>query len=207
MTLPDVKGRQQILDLYLAGKPVAADVDTGRPGCYTRRARCCCAACWQHQAAPWSVAVAAQNSLRQLTSPLLPPPALVARAACRHPGAAHPRLQWRRAGQPCQRGGAAGGPPRQGLHQHAGGARARGGAPCRRGAGPPQGAPLAGSTAVPCLSSAGRALSGCSPRPGVVPAVRDTFIALAVLLAASPTSRSPPCLVSCSCWMRRATRS
>ncbi|KAL4421108.1 hypothetical protein ABPG77_009635 [Micractinium sp. CCAP 211/92] len=28
VTLPDVKGRQQILDLYLTGKPVAADVDT-----------------------------------------------------------------------------------------------------------------------------------------------------------------------------------
>lgn len=30
VTLPDVKGRQQILDLYLTGKPVAADVDTGQ---------------------------------------------------------------------------------------------------------------------------------------------------------------------------------
>ena len=29
VTLPDVRGRQEILDLYLAGKPVAPDVDTG----------------------------------------------------------------------------------------------------------------------------------------------------------------------------------
>ena len=29
VTLPDVKGRQQILDLYLTGKPVDANVDTG----------------------------------------------------------------------------------------------------------------------------------------------------------------------------------
>lgn len=29
VTLPDVKGRQQIIDLYLKGKPVTADVDTG----------------------------------------------------------------------------------------------------------------------------------------------------------------------------------
>jgi ATP-dependent Zn protease len=28
VTLPDVRGRQEILDLYLAGKPVAPDVDT-----------------------------------------------------------------------------------------------------------------------------------------------------------------------------------
>lgn len=27
MPLPDVRGRQQILDLYLAGKPVGSDVD------------------------------------------------------------------------------------------------------------------------------------------------------------------------------------
>ena len=32
VTLPDVKGRQQILDLYLTGKPVDANVDTGGLG-------------------------------------------------------------------------------------------------------------------------------------------------------------------------------
>lgn len=39
VTLPDVRGRQEILDLYLAGKPVAADVDTG-----AREALCLAAA-------------------------------------------------------------------------------------------------------------------------------------------------------------------
>ena len=36
VSLPDVRGRQHILDLYLGGKPLAPDVDTGELRCWDR---------------------------------------------------------------------------------------------------------------------------------------------------------------------------
>lgn len=114
VTLPDVKGRQQILDLYLAGKPVAADVDTGE-------LPCACVALrvgflgWRLVGWPQLIRAEPDLSLlptRRLCLPLL---------CCRHPGTPHPWLQRRRAGQPGERGGPAGSPPRQRLRHHPGG--------------------------------------------------------------------------------------